>query len=439
MNKILLKIIFNFPKFAVMKDQLQETKNFIQELTEQLYVYITKISPAGLDWVFHAIVKLAILTALFFLADFIFKLIINFVFRFFKNEAKYPIIKSIYQSKVSNSLAHLLSLGIVASIQTSIFPVGSVPQTTTFIIRSVNLGFVLILAGMLYRGLTTFRNYFAIKQDFYNIMALNAISETVKILGIFIFSIVGLCVIFGIKSSTILGSLGAITAVLVLVFRDTILGFVTGIHVSTSKSLKVGDWISIPKYSIEGNILDISLLTTKITNFDKTISSIPTYDLLTTEIKNMQVMSESNTRRIKKSIYFNINSFKFLTDEDIERLKEINLISDYLEGKSTELKKEKENLKHKDKIVNGKQLTNIGVFRYYAQKYIENDSDVDQTGAMMVRQLDITPQGLPLEIYCFANDSKWEHFEQIQADIFDHLLVASKEFDLQVMQVSVKV
>jgi len=160
---------------------------------------------------------------------------------------------------------------------------------------------------------------------------------------------------------------------------------------------------------------------------------------MTTEIKNMQVMSESNTRRIKKSIYFNINSFKFLTDEDVERLKEINLISDYLEERASEIKKEKESLEHNDKVVNGRQLTNIGVFRYYAQKYIENDPDVDKNGTRMVRQLDITPQGLPLEVYCFANDSKWERFEQIQADIFDHLLVASKEFELQVMQVSIKV
>jgi miniconductance mechanosensitive channel len=149
-------------------------------------------------------------------------------------------------------------------------------------------------------------------------------------------------------------------------------------------------------------------------------------------------MSESNTRRIKKSIYFNINSFKFLNEEDIERLKEINLISDYLQEKTLEIEKEKQDLKHNDKTINGRQLTNIGVFRYYAQKYIENDPDIDQKGAKMVRQLDITPQGLPLEVYCFANDSKWEHFEQIQADIFDHLLVASKEFDLQVMQISIK-
>ncbi|PRB01192.1 mechanosensitive ion channel protein MscS [Chryseobacterium sp. MYb7] len=422
-----------------MNDQLQETKNFIQELSEQLYIYITQISPTGLDWVFHIIVKLSLLLVLFFITDFAFKFIINSVFRLFHNEQKFPILKSIYQAKITNSVAHFAALIAVAGIQGSIFPENALPKTTIFIIRCINLGLVLMLAGMLYRSLTAFRNYFSIKQDFYKIMALNAISETVKILGLFIFTVVGLCVIFGIKGTTIVGSLGAITAVLVLVFRDTILGFVTGLHVATSKNLKVGDWVSIPKYSIEGNITEINLLTTKITNFDKTVSTIPTYDLMTTEIKNMQVMSESNTRRIKKSIYFNINSFKFLTDEDVERLMEINLISDYLEERTSEIKKEKESLEHKDKVVNGRQLTNIGVFRYYAQKYIENDPDIDKNGTRMVRQLDITPQGLPLEVYCFANDSKWERFEQIQADIFDHLLVASKEFELQVMQVSIKV
>ncbi len=422
-----------------MNDQLQETKNFIQELSERLYIYITQISPSGLDWVFHIIVKLSLLLVLFFITDFVFKFIINAVFRLFHNEQKFPILKSIYQAKITNSVAHFAALIAVAGIQGSIFPENALPKTTIFIIRCINLGLVLILAGMLYRSLTAFRNYFSIKQDFYKIMALNAISETVKILGLFVFTVVGLCVIFGIKGTTIVGSLGAITAVLVLVFRDTILGFVTGLHVATSKNLKVGDWVSIPKYSIEGNITEINLLTTKITNFDKTVSTIPTYDLMTTEIKNMQVMSESNTRRIKKSIYFNINSFKFLTDEDVERLKEINLISDYLEERASEIKKEKESLEHKDKVVNGRQLTNIGVFRYYAQKYIENDPDIDKNGTRMVRQLEITPQGLPLEVYCFANDSKWERFEQIQADIFDHLLVASKEFELQVMQVSVKV
>lgn len=417
-----------------MKDEIKDTKSFFQEMSEQLYIYISKVSPTGLDWVFHIIVKLSLLVAIFLLLDFVFKIIINYIFRLFRNENRFPILKSIYQSKITNSVAHFTALVIVGSMHEAIF-VGALKQTTVFIIRSVNLGLVMILAGMLYRSLAAFRNYFTIQQDYYKVMAINAISETVKILGIFLFTIVSICVIFGIKGTTIVGSLGAITAVLVLVFRDTILGFVTGIHVATSKSLKVGDWIGIPKYSIEGNILDISLLTTKIANFDKTISSIPTYDLLTTEIKNLQVMSESNTRRIKKSIFFNINSFKFLNNEEIERLKEINLISDYLNHKTSEINLEKESIEHRDKIINGRQLTNVGVFRYYTQKYLENDPEINKENPIMVRQLEITTQGLPMEVYCFTNDSNWQRFEEIQADIFDHLLVASKEFDLQIMQI----
>ncbi|MBM7421273.1 MULTISPECIES: mechanosensitive ion channel family protein [Chryseobacterium] len=417
-----------------MKDEIKDTKSFFQEISEQLYIYVSKISPSGTDWIFHIIVKIGLLIAIFLLFDFIFKLIINYTFRFFHNENKFPVLKSVYQSRITNSVAHFIALSFIASMHESIF-VGALTKTTIFIHRAVNLGMVLILAGMLYRSLTGFRYYFTIKQDYYKVMAINAISETVKILGIFIFTVVSICVVFGIKGTTIVGSLGAITAVLVLVFRDTILGFVTGIHVATSKSLKVGDWIGIPKYNIEGNILDISLLTTKIANFDKTISSIPTYDLLTTEIKNLQVMSESNTRRIKKSIFFNINSFKFLNNEEIERLKEINLISDYLNDKTSEINQEKESINHKDKVINGRQLTNVGVFRYYAQKYLENDPEIDKESAIMVRQLEITTQGLPMEVYCFTNDSNWQRFEEIQADIFDHLLVASKEFDLQIMQI----
>ena len=416
-----------------MKDEITDTKSFFQELSEQLYIYITKISPTGFDWVFHIIVKLALLLAMFLVVDFVLKYSIRSVFRLFRNEQKYPVIKSIYQSRITNSVAHFIALLIIASLHESIF-VGALVKTNVLLHRSVNLGLVLIFAGMLYRSLTAFRNYFTIKQDYYKVMAINAISETVKIMGIFLFSIVGICVIFGIKGTTIVGSLGAITAVLVLVFRDTILGFVTGLHVATSKSLKVGDWIGIPKYNIEGNILDISLLTTKIANFDKTISSIPTYDLLTTEIKNLQVMSESNTRRIKKSIFFNINSFKFLNLEEVNRLAKINLIKNYLNEKKEEIIAERATIENSELVINGRQLTNIGVFREYAFNYLKKSEHIDQNETVMVRQLENTPQGMPLEIYCFTNDSAWDHYEIILADIFDHLLVASKEFDLQIMQ-----
>jgi miniconductance mechanosensitive channel len=300
--------------------------------------------------------------------------------------------------------------------------------------RLIYLVIVFVVAGMLYRGLSAFRNYFIIKQDYYKIIALNAVSQTVKIFGIFVASVIAVCVIFGISGSAIVGSLGAITAVLVLVFRDTILGFVTGIHVATSKNLKVGDWIGIPKYNLEGTIEDLNLLTTKIQNFDKTISTIPTYDLLTTEIKNLQVMSESNTRRIKRSIIFNINSFKFLNLEEVNRLAKINLIKNYLNEKKEEIIAERATIENSELVINGRQLTNIGVFREYAFNYLKKSEHIDQNETVMVRQLENTPQGMPLEIYCFTNDSAWDHYEIILADIFDHLLVASKEFDLQIMQ-----
>ncbi|ATL75897.1 mechanosensitive ion channel protein MscS [Chryseobacterium piperi] len=420
-----------------MKDELQDTKDFLQDISDQIHYFVRNNVPNDFVLICQIILKFLFLAGVVYLLDFIFKILVNTIFKYFFDKEKYPALKSIYQSRITNSIVHLGALSFAESALKSVF--WRHPKSFELLGVIVGVSIIFVIAGMLFRALTALRNYFVIKQDFYKIMALNAISESVKIFGIFILTVVGICLIFGIKGGTILGSLGAITAVLVLVFRDTILGFVTGLHVATSKNMKVGDWIGIPKYNIEGNIADISLLTTKITNFDKTVSTIPTYDLLTTEIKNLQVMSESNTRRIKKSIFFNINSFKFLNDEDIERLKDINLISEYLEGKSVEIRNEKEKLAHKDKIVNGRQLTNIGVFRYYAQKYIENDPDIDEKGMRMVRQLDITPHGLPLEIYCFTNDSKWERFEQIQADIFDHLLVASKEFDLQVMQVTLKV
>ena len=419
-----------------MKDEIQGTKDFLQNVSDQIHYFIEDNVAASLQLSFQIVLKFLLLAGITFILDIVLKFIINTVIRQFFNKDKFPVLKSIYQSRVSNSIVHILALNIAKYTLLSIFY--RHPKSFEFLGIIIKIAIIFAVAGMLYRSLAAFRNYFVIKQDYYKIMALNAIQETVKIFGTFVLTSIGICIIFGISQNAILGSLGAITAVLVLVFRDIILGFVTGVHVATSKNMKVGDWIGIPKYNIEGNISEISLLTTKIVNFDKTISTIPTYDFLTTEIKNLQVMSESNTRRIKKSIFFNINSFKFLTDEDIDKLSEINLISKYLEYKEQEIKTEKDSIEHNEKVINGRQLTNIGVFRYYAQKYLENDPDIDQSSQVMVRQLEITPQGLPLEIYCFANDSKWEHFEQIQADIFDHLLVASKEFDLQIMQTTIK-
>lgn len=417
-----------------MKKEINDYKDFLQRISDEIHFFCKDYFPDDFVLIGQITMKFALLLFLIFFLIFILKAIINIVFKFFFDKEKYPVMKSIYKAKVTNSVANILGIGLGHYALFSIFY--RHPKSFVFLERLIGFLVVLAVANMAFRFIKVLQNYYLIQQDYYKIIAINSISQTVRIFGMFIFSVIAVCVFFGISSTTVLGSLGAITAVIVLVFRDTILGFVTGIHVATSKNLKVGDWVAIPKYSIEGNIEGIDLLTTKIRNFDKTLSTIPTYDLLTTEIKNMQVMTETNTRRIKKSIVFNIKSFKFLDDQLFNDLLKINLIHDYLVESKNEIDKEKATLPNADEIINGKQLTNIGTFRIYALNYLKNNPNIDQTGTVMVRQMEITPQGMPLEIYCFTNDSNWENFEQIQADIFDHLLVASKEFDLEIMQVN---
>lgn len=415
-----------------MNDELKNTKDFLQNISDYIHFFVKHNSPDGVVLFFQIFIKFLFFIGLIFLVDFLIRLFINTVFKLFFNKEKYPVLKAIYGAKITNSVSHLLAL-LVGSFAVKSFFYRH-PKSYDFLDRMIGLLLVIVVAKMMLRGLTATRNYFIINKDYYKIIALNAVSQTLKIFGIFIASVVAVSVLFGISGSAILGSLGAITAVLVLVFRDTILGFVTGLHVATSKNLKVGDWIGIPKYNLEGNIEDINLLTTKIQNFDKTISTIPTYDLLTTEIKNIQVMSESNTRRIKRSIIFNINSFKFLDGEEMDRFAKINLIKNYLHDKKKEIIEERNHLENADLVINGRQLTNIGVFREYAFNYLKNNEHIDQQGTIIVRQLENTSHGMPLEIYCFTNDSQWTKYEVILADIFDHLLVASKEFDLEIMQ-----
>ena len=416
-----------------MKDELQETRYFIQDMAQDVHRFIA--DNISSNWLVQVMVKFLILLAFVLLVDLLVKLILFPFFNRYKNETRYPRFKAIHSSRVTYSIANLLAL-MVGNIMLAALFSGYYRDTFDFFKRIYNLIAVLAVARFGLRIMKAFELYFLYRKNYYKIVALRAISETIRTIGIFILVVVIISIIFGIRGSTIIGSLGAITAVLVLVFRDTILGFMTSLHVATSKNLKVGDWIAIPKYNLEGTIDEINLLTTKILNFDKTISTIPTYDLLSTEIRNNQVMAEGNMRRIKKSIVFNIKSFRFIDEELFEKLQHVNLIKDYLENKNVEIQQSRSGLPNADLLINGRQLTNIGVFRKYALAYLRNDKDIDQDEVVLVRQLEITPQGMPLEIYCFANRTAMEDFEEIQADIFDHLLAASRDFDLEVMQVS---
>lgn len=411
-----------------MNDELQETKDFLQYLSDEIHWGIKDIMPNIMVHSIQILAKILLLIFLLFALDFIFKCIIRLGFYAVKKHSEQPILKAIYETRVINSMSNMISVGVVKTMVASVFyrhKEGLIVFNTIF-----ELLFVVILAVFYIRVLKAVERYFFLKGDLEHITGIRAVTQTLKIIGYVFFIFVGVSLLFQISLGTIFKSLGAMTALILLIFRDTVLGFITGLHVSASKNVKVGDWVGIPKYNIEGTIEDINLLTTKISNFDKTVSTIPTYDLLSTEVKNLQIMSESNMRRIKKSIIFNIKSFKFIDEEMFDKLSNVNLIKDYMAKKGEEIKIGK----MEGEAINKPQITNIGTFRIYALNYLKKNPNINTKAQLMVRQLEITPQGLPLEIYCFANSSHWDSYEQIQADIFDHLLVAAQEFDLEVMQ-----
>jgi miniconductance mechanosensitive channel len=255
---------------------------------------------------------------------------------------------------------------------------------------------------------------------------------------IILYAVVGIIVvatIMGKSPNLLLGGLGAMTAVLMLIFKDSILGLVAGIQLSTNEMLHIGDWIEMPKYGADGDVIDISLTTVKVQNWDKTITTIPTYALISDYFKNWRGMSESGGRRIRRSIHIDMTSVKFCTADMLERFKRIKYIKEYIERKLEEINEHNtaEGVDESD-LINGRHLTNIGTFRAYIAAYLRHHPKVHQGMTFLVRHLQPTPEGLPIQVYVFSNDQVWANYEAIQADIFDHILAVVPEFDLRVFQ-----
>jgi miniconductance mechanosensitive channel len=233
----------------------------------------------------------------------------------------------------------------------------------------------------------------------------------------------------------IISILGGFTVVLMLVFKDTILGFVASIQLSGHDMVRVGDWIEMGQYGADGDVIDVSIHTVKVRNWDKTITTIPTYALVTHSFKNWRGMSESGGRRIKRSLYIDMTSVRFCSDAMLARFEKILLLKDYLHNKNQELiEYNREHQIDANQLINGRRQTNLGVFRAYIIAYLRNHPKIHQNMTFLVRHLEPTPHGLPIQIYVFSNDQAWANYEAIQADIFDHLLAAVEEFELRVFQ-----
>ncbi|WP_185850995.1 mechanosensitive ion channel family protein [Blattabacterium cuenoti] len=386
---------------------------------------------------FYIICKLILFSILLIVLECIFNKGVRFIGKRIVNSTHFIWDNILYENKVFDSLAHFfpLSIGFIL-----IKPFFKNYQTIIIYIEKVfDILFVLMILQFLIRVVNSIMRI-ATSENNHQTIAVRSFSQLLKIVSIIFCVLIIIAILTRNDLITVLTSLGAITAIVILIFRDTILGFVSGVQMASTKMIKVGDWIGIHKYNIEGTVREINLTSAKIENFDKTITSVPTYDLISTAVTNFEVMRKKNIRRIKRSILFNIQSFHFCNAAKLEEFQNFYLIKNYIHRK----KKEIEDFNKKKNIdlsmdINGRRLTNIGLFRQYALEYLHQHPRISQSETLMVRHLEPTPYGLPIELYCFTNTSVSIKYERIQASVFDHLLTAAKEFNLKVTQVTTNV
>jgi miniconductance mechanosensitive channel len=296
---------------------------------------------------------------------------------------------------------------------------------------------VLVLSALLSAAMDVYETFEIADQ-----IPIKSFVQVARLLLYFLGGLIFLSVILDKTPLILLSGLGAFTAILIIVFRDAILGFVAGIQLTANRMIARGDWIEMPKYGADGDVIEVSLTTVKVQNWDKTITTIPTYALISESFKNWRGMSDSRGRRIKRAVNIDIGTIRFCTEEMLERFGKIQFISEYIERKMTELAEHNEALAGDNEALagdnetpaNNRRLTNIGTFRAYVLAYLRNHPKIHKDMTFLVRQLKPSEHGVPLEIYVFSNEIAWVEYEAIQADIFDHILAVAPEFDLRVFQ-----
>ena len=338
-------------------------------------------------------------------------------------------VSLIVKHKVLNHLFFALGLCLLVGIS-DLFLVGDYPKFTAFILKLINIVIIIKFTMLITSCLSVIGDKYA--RSFQ--MPVKGIVQAIQVVCWLVSLILIISIVVNKEPVYLLGGLTAISAILLLIFKDSILGLVSGFQLSLNDLVRVGDWIVIPGQGADGEVVDILLATVRVKNWDNTIVNVPAYDLVSHSFTNWRAMSESGARRIKRAINIDVHSIRFLTPEEITKLKSISLLKNYLESKEKELATYNEKVEHRENIYNTRRLTNIGTFRAYCQEYLRHNKNITQEFTCMVRQLEPTPEGLPLEIYAFSNNTNWVAYEGIQADIFDHLLSIISVFELKVYE-----
>lgn len=351
-----------------------------------------------------------------------------------------PIIKNskakwnntLVDNSVFRTLAHLVPATIIL-FTAQLYQNETIQLISDKLARIYTLIFVQLL---IYRTLNALNDMFKLSK-LSKRLSIKGYIQMGQILSLFVILLLMFSIITGTNMSKILTGMTAMVAILILVFKDSILGVVSSIQIAMDNSIEPGDWVTVPSHNADGEVLEIGLLSAKVQNWDKTISSVPTYSLITDSYQNWRGMQESGGRRIKRSIFIDANSVKFCDDKLLNKLKGLKSIHDYIEKKQNEINSfnTKNNISPEDlNIGNGRKQTNLGIFREYLTQMLKEHPDINKNMTLMVRQLDSTEKGIPLEIYAFSSNKEWVKYEGIQADIFDFIFANIQTFELQVFQ-----
>ncbi len=377
-------------------------------------------------------INISILVLLVFLINYLVKRFVVETFKAFTTKSKTTFDDFLVKSKFPRYIGQIFPIALI--YYTIPYILVDHEYSLKVVLFVLNI-YVIILIVWIFRSLLrTSKNYLRTKDEFRD----KPIDSYIQVLMIFVW-VVGIMFIFSeITGKSVINfaiSLGAASAILLLIFKDTIMGFVASIQVSVNDIVRIGDWITFSKYGADGNVTEINLATVRVQNFDNTFTTIPTYSLISDSFQNWRGMQESSGRRIKRAIFIKQNSVKFVTPEDLERLRKISLIAPYLDHRQKEIDKfNTSNNIDKEMPINGRNQTNLGIFRKYADAYLHDHSAISKELYLIVRHLAPTSQGIPVEILCFSRDKRWENFEYIAADIFDHLIAAVPYFDLQLFE-----
>ncbi|HEY4539895.1 MAG TPA: mechanosensitive ion channel domain-containing protein [Faecalibacter sp.] len=413
-----------------MKNLLQD-KSFYQEFADSVKIFFNDQFKIDLSENLFTAIEIISWVAILFAINFFLRSISIPLLKKLANKTSLSWIKALYIHKGFVSFIHLITLSFASKMNILLFKNNG---AILFLIERVTeLALLIVFTQLIFRIINTII-YIYNEDNSYTTVGVRTFGQMMKFVITFFSIIAGVMILFTVNTSTIITVLGAMTAAVLLIFRDAIFGFVSGLQIAYSKVIKVGDWVTLSKGNVEGIVREININLVRIEKFDKTIATIPTVDVVTSQVTNHMPMMASGTRQIKRPISFNVNSFKFCSDEMLDNYENIALLKQYIVNKREEIKIHNQKIEHSTIDINGQQLTNIGVFRIYVENYLKSIPTVSQYDPIIIRQLPVTMEGMPLEIGCFAKSSNNFEFERIQSDIFDHLYTACRKFDLQIMQ-----